>query len=100
MKRIFCDRCGEEIDYRGRSKQVDIVGTGVGTYDMCPQCMVEFRKQVNMATRIRRRRWHVYAVLALKNKEKRRKMNQINYEINQGTYRNYFREQEWMDKGT
>lgn len=27
------------------------------------------------------RRWHVYAVLALKNKEKRRKMNQINYEI-------------------
>lgn len=24
------------------------------------------------------RRWHVYAVLALKNKEKRRKMNQIN----------------------
>lgn len=43
MKRIFCDRCGEEIDYRGRSKQVDIVGSGVGTYDMCPQCMVEFR---------------------------------------------------------
>ena len=43
MKRIFCDRCGEEIDYRGRSKQVDIVGAGVGTYDMCPQCMLEFR---------------------------------------------------------
>lgn len=27
------------------------------------------------------RRWDAYAVLTLKNKEKRRKMNQINYEI-------------------
>ena len=27
------------------------------------------------------RRWDVYAVLTLKNKETRRKMNQINYEI-------------------
>ena len=43
MKRIFCDRCGEEIDYRNRSKQLDVIGDAEGVYDLCPQCMVDFR---------------------------------------------------------
>lgn len=43
MKRIFCDRCGEEIDYRNRSKQLDVIGASEGVYDLCPQCMVDFR---------------------------------------------------------
>ena len=34
-----------------------------------------------MVMKHNQRRWHVYAVLILKNKGTRRKMNQINYEI-------------------
>ena len=43
MKRIFCDRCGEEIDYKNRSKPLDVAGEAEGVYDLCPQCMVDFR---------------------------------------------------------
>nr|DAS02291.1 MAG TPA: cysteine-rich protein [Caudoviricetes sp.] len=42
MKRIFCDRCGEEIDYKNRSKPLNVVGEAEGVYDLCPQCMVDF----------------------------------------------------------
>lgn len=43
MKRIFCDRCGEEIDYENRSKPLNVVGEAEGLYDLCPQCMGDFR---------------------------------------------------------
>ena len=37
MKRIFCDRCGEEIDYKNRTKPLNVVGEAEGVYDLCPQ---------------------------------------------------------------
>ena len=43
MKRIFCDRCGEEIDYKNRSKPLNVVGEAEGVYDICPQCMADYR---------------------------------------------------------